>query len=472
MKKTLTSNIGLKIISLFAACLLWILVVNTDDPMINRTYSGIPVEIINTEEITSEGKTFEVLDNSDTISVIVHAKRSIIEDMSRDYLRATADMKEMTATNNIPIEVRSSRFSDRIDTLTPVTRSVKVQIEELGEKRIRISAEATGVPAEGYVAGPATPSVNILTVSGPASIVEQIASAKAMVDVTGLKADISTTAAVNLYDENGEIVNGSMLKVDVTEVHVDAKIYETKVVPVSYGHIAGAPSDGYQITGAVTLSPDSVRVAGAGEAFRAMETLEIPADVLSVNGAAGNVVEEVNVSGYLPSGVSFADESFDGVVAVTIYVGNVTTKELSIPTVNISITNVPEGYTAVLVDIGGYKNVTVSGLADTVKNLDAGTVTGVINASAMVTDPAAVLQGSYNGEVSLNLPSGVSVTEPVTMEVLLTPISINALPGMEAPSIEALPEGAAVEGADLLPPINNQIDDPLVNGETQTQPET
>ena len=54
MKKTLTSNIGLKLISLIAAFILWMIVVNTDDPMITRTYSGISVEVINTEEITDQ----------------------------------------------------------------------------------------------------------------------------------------------------------------------------------------------------------------------------------------------------------------------------------------------------------------------------------------------------------------------------------------------------------------------------------
>ena len=70
--KTLTSNLSLKIISLIAAFILWMVVVNTDDPMITRTYSGISVEVINTDDIESQGKTWEVLENTDTISELVH----------------------------------------------------------------------------------------------------------------------------------------------------------------------------------------------------------------------------------------------------------------------------------------------------------------------------------------------------------------------------------------------------------------
>ena len=95
MKKFLTNNIGLKILSVVAAFVLWMVVVNVDDPVISRTYTGIPVEVVNGDAITNEGKTFEIVDGSNSISVIVSAKRSVIEQMSRDFIKATADMKDL-----------------------------------------------------------------------------------------------------------------------------------------------------------------------------------------------------------------------------------------------------------------------------------------------------------------------------------------------------------------------------------------
>ncbi len=456
MKKKLTANIGLKIISVLAAFILWLAVVNTDDPMISRTYSGIPVEVINTDAITGQGKTFEILDNTNTISVIVHAKRSVIEDMSRDYIRATADMKEMSVMNTIPVDVRSTRYSDRIDSLTPVTKNVRVQIEDLGVKRVRISLETSGNPAEGYITGPAEPNVNILTVSGPASLVDKVSYAKAVVDVTGLKADVSTNANVYLYDENDSIITESMLEASVLEVLVEIKIYETKVVPVSIGHIMGVPADGFMVTGEVRSDPDSVRIAGSGENFSSMETLEIPSDVLNIAGASETTSLTIDAGRYLPSGVSFADPGFDGQIVITIYIGGISTKEISIPTVNISITNVPEGYSAVLVDIGGYKNVTVSGLTDVLKTVDPGKITGVINAGEMTPREGTVgpdlVQGSYDGAVNLNLPNGVTLTDKVYMEVTLNPIAASTLPAV------AIEPAAIHENTELIvPTVETQV---------------
>ena len=470
MKKALTSNIGLKIISVIAAFILWMIVVNIDDPMITRSYSGIPVEIINTEDITNQKKTFEILDNTDTISVLVHAKRSVIEDMSRDYLRATADMKELTDLNSIPIEVRSTRFSDRIDTLTPVTRNVRVQIEELGEKRIRINAVTSGDPEEGYVAGSAVPSVNILSVSGPASTVERISYAAAMVDVTGLRGDISTNVPVELFDEDWNEITDSMVVASVTEVHVDVKILEVRTVPVTYGHITGVPADGYQITGNVILNPDTVDIAGSGKDFEAIESVEIPDDVISIAGASSNIETVIDLNRYLPSSASFANPAFDGMVTVTVIIGGVSERVLNVPAINVSIASVPEGYTAMFMDASGYKEVKVYGLSDTLKQIDANSITGVVNASSAIPEDVTAqglpLQGTYTGEVAFNLPVGVSITEPVYMDFAVNPIETSTLPAIEAPA-----ETGLEQGTNVMPDINNEIGEivPDVSVTTQEQ---
>ena len=470
MKKALTSNIGLKIISVIAAFILWMIVVNIDDPMITRSYSGIPVEIINTEDITNQKKTFEILDNTDTISVLVHAKRSVIEDMSRDYLRATADMKELTDLNSIPIEVRSTRFSDRIDTLTPVTRNVRVQIEELGEKRIRINAVTSGDPEEGYVAGSAVPSVNILSVSGPASTVERISYAAAMVDVTGLRGDISTNVPVELFDEDWNEITDSMVVASVTEVHVDVKILEVRTVPVTYGHITGVPADGYQITGNVVLNPDTVDIAGSGKDFEAIESVEIPDDVISIAGASSNIETVIDLNRYLPSSASFANPAFDGMVTVTVIIGGVSERVLNVPAINVSIASVPEGYTAMFMDASGYKEVKVYGLSDTLKQIDANSITGVVNASSAIPEDVTAqglpLQGTYTGEVAFNLPAGVSITEPVYMDFSVNPIETSTLPAIEAPA-----ETGMDQGTNVMPDINNEIGEivPDVSVTTQEQ---
>ena len=45
MKKSLTNNIGLKLLAFLFAFMLWLLVVNIDDPVDTKTFDSIPVTI-------------------------------------------------------------------------------------------------------------------------------------------------------------------------------------------------------------------------------------------------------------------------------------------------------------------------------------------------------------------------------------------------------------------------------------------
>ena len=64
MKQKLTNNLGLKLISVALSVILWLIVVSIDDPVISRTYSGIEVEVLNADAVTSQGKVYEILDGS------------------------------------------------------------------------------------------------------------------------------------------------------------------------------------------------------------------------------------------------------------------------------------------------------------------------------------------------------------------------------------------------------------------------
>ena len=45
MRRRLTSNLGLKVLAFFIAVFMWLIVVNIHDPVIEKTYTGIPVSV-------------------------------------------------------------------------------------------------------------------------------------------------------------------------------------------------------------------------------------------------------------------------------------------------------------------------------------------------------------------------------------------------------------------------------------------
>ena len=87
MRNKIIKNLGLKILALITAVVLWLVVVNISDPVISTTFSDVPVEILNASLLTSEGKVYQVLEDTDKVSITVAAKRSILDYLNNSNLR-------------------------------------------------------------------------------------------------------------------------------------------------------------------------------------------------------------------------------------------------------------------------------------------------------------------------------------------------------------------------------------------------
>ena len=78
-KDTWKNNLGLKFAALLFSILLWWSVVNIDDPIDKRNFVT-DVELINTDIITNQGKSFQIV-KSQTITVTVKARRKVLDDI-------------------------------------------------------------------------------------------------------------------------------------------------------------------------------------------------------------------------------------------------------------------------------------------------------------------------------------------------------------------------------------------------------
>ena len=73
--KTITNNFSLKILAVILAVVLWVVVINIDDPTTSKTYTT-NVVAENTDYITSQNKYYEPLDSSNVVSFRVSATRA------------------------------------------------------------------------------------------------------------------------------------------------------------------------------------------------------------------------------------------------------------------------------------------------------------------------------------------------------------------------------------------------------------
>ena len=114
--KTLTNNLGFKLLAVFFAIILWLVVYNVDDPVVTRTYST-SVSMVNQDTI--QDKYFEILDNTNTVEFSVSAKRSVLDKIDDGDFSASADFNDLVVDStgtkgSIKIEIVAKRNSSAL----------------------------------------------------------------------------------------------------------------------------------------------------------------------------------------------------------------------------------------------------------------------------------------------------------------------------------------------------------------------
>lgn len=426
MIKKLTSNWGLKLASVVFAAILWFLITNINDPVVSQTFYDVPVTIKNTSLITENGQVYEVLDDTDVISTVkVYAPRTAIDSLSKDNIVATADVANMTSNYTIPISLSTNKYSNEIESISGSIDTVKLDVEAKATKTLALTATTSGTLEDGYIVGTVSTEQNLIRVSGPESIVSQIKSAVVDVDVTGFTSNIGTDADIKLYDEEGNVISEGNLTLNITSVRVNVTILETKRVPIVYT-ITGTPASGYQLTGVIDSTPDTILIAGRSSALSEVDFIGVSDALLNVQGLTENLETTIDLTDYLPSNISFGDSDFNGIVSVVVHIEETKSKTVDLDVSSFTISNVPEGYQVTIVtgeeEGDTTQSITVSGLQAALDTATASTITGEIDMQEFMDSRELdnLVAGTYSTSVDLTLPDGVSTSDSVSVQILIT----------------------------------------------------
>lgn len=419
MKKRLINNWGLKLFSFVFAVLLWLVVVNIDNPVKSNTYDNIQVRFQNANLVTDEGLVYEVLDATDTLSVTVSAPRSYLELLSKDDIVAIADFNNITKANTINITYYSKRYNDKITNFKGSAESVKLSIEPEKKTNFTLKAETVGEVEEGYMLGKVTVDQNQVRIRGPESVVSRVSKVSVAVSVSGTTSDIATYADVKLYDAEDNEITVSSIKKNVDSVKVNIEILKKETVPVRYS-VIGTPASGYRQSGPVSGIPSEIEIAGNADVLKNVTQIDIPNDVLSITGKTESAEIAINIKNYLPDGVRLADSEFNGKVNAIIPIEAEQRKELKLAENHILITNVPEGYTAEI-ENGDGLILEVSGLQADVSELMTSEIMGTVDLAAyMSARNITILEpGEYTIEAVFDFEEGISIVSPVKVRLVI-----------------------------------------------------
>lgn len=416
MKNKPTSNLGLKLASILGAVLLWLVVTSIDNPVKSQSYYNVPVQLLNTALITDSGQVYEVLENTDVIpKVTIRAPHSVLSSISSRNIIATADVSKLSSLDTITINLSTDVYSSDISSITGSIDTVKLKIENKRSKALSLKANVIGEVAEGHIVGDVSTDQNLVRISGPESVVTQVAKAAVDVDVTGFTSDINTNMEIKLYDAEGHIVSSENLTQNIKNVGVKVSIWQTAEVPVVFD-FTGEAAPGFASTGQIEATASSVTVAGKSSVLKNLVAIEVPAEAIDITDVTENYVTEIDIREYLPDNVYLADSS-QAKISVTVTVEEKVSKRLEISGEQIEIINCPEGYKSNIPDLEETFDIEIIGLSQDISALQAFNVDGSVDITQWAVSQGIeeIVDGFYTLEVDFGLPENVDLLEPVSV---------------------------------------------------------
>lgn len=407
LKMSLTNNIGLKFLAVLIALVLWLAIVNVNDPEKTITVSNIPISVTNESAITSRDMVYNVK-SEQYLNITVSGKRSIVSNLSAEDFRATASLKELSKVNSIPVDVttKNASLGRKITIVKQSAQTILVDVENVEEKDFTdLVVEYTGKVADGYVAGLSSMSTDEVTVKAPTSIIDKIKKVAVRCSLDGTNTNISKKCPVILYDKNDKEIKSDEIELSDKKIRVNVNVLRAKQVPISTINKdeLGKPADGYVVDD-VILSSDSITVYGSEESLDSIESLDIRDDI-DVSDAKGDVTQNIDVTGKLPKGLSVSGES---TITVKVLIKKLITRTFEYDASEVSLNDLSSDLDVQLVT--KKVKVTLQGEEEVISQLTKDDM-------AISADLGKVKEGTTTVHVDVAVPDNTTLMNNVTIKI-------------------------------------------------------
>lgn len=344
MRKKLTNNFWMKLLSLGIAIVFWFVIINSEDPVESRTFRDVPVKTLNEEQVLEREKVLEVI-AGETVDVEVEGRRSVLDQLTEKDIEATADLSEVSFMDTVLIKVNVPAYPD-VTVLNSAENVMKLLFDDYVTERFSFRVKTIGEPMADYYVGDALPSPNIIQISGAKTVLDKIKEVVLEVDVSGRSVDFTTTAVPVVYDMNGDVVSSSKLtlQMEAEAVAVNVPILASKEMKVRVV-TTGEVEEGYELLAEnIDFQPETVRVAGTKEDLEKLGYyLEVKVDV---DGQTGTIEKNVAISSLLEDELTSLRVVGTQMIAVKVKVTPYAEREVEIPVSEIEFINLGNGWAA------------------------------------------------------------------------------------------------------------------------------
>lgn len=430
-KRKLTDNLSLKIMSVAIAIVVWLIVVNIDNPVGTNYYTITDVELINKEYVESSdtiGKMCMPEENQDSVKVAITASKKVRDRIRLSDITAVADLQQAVSLDTDPVMVPitvtclASGVLPSDIKVTPQNLTVNLDEKETQEFVVNVSKGDTK-PGKDYEVGSLTASPEKIRITGPKTLVNKIDKVNATIALDGNTEDYTQEVNLTIYDKNQEALSESemnSLRIENNaKVVVTAKLWKIRTgVKIAAGYV-GTPAGGYQV-GSVKTVPDTISVAGNTEGLESLSEndnmITIPADRIDISGESKDVERKISLKNLLPDNVKLTSDSSED-VWVTVSILPVGSQEFNLPTKNIEVKNKPDNLQVT------FETAQIAlRIKSESEDLEDLNINEDVKAEIDLKDKEA---GNYKVPVKLSLPDGYEMVEDVYTKVVISPASVS-----------------------------------------------
>ncbi len=308
-----------KLLALVMAAVLWAGLISQDENLnIPKDMDPVEIQVQGEQTLRSRGLVITAGDYEGLQAAIrADVPQLKYQDAVGGNYNPRIDLSRISRPGEYTLDVTTTDSAAWGSVVSVSPASVSLTVESIDTRYVSVITAVDGSLPEGWCLSALKPAVDIVGVRGPASVVSQVGSLVAVidlseVDVGSIRASTPGARSVGFTfaDADGVLIDGGLLEVllnsavskDIPVTYMLNRATDVQLKPESLW--TGTPAAGYAVQSvspeaAFTLSGRRTSVFTASERYYRVEPL-------SVEGATGDVTGTVFVT--LETGASFVDD--------------------------------------------------------------------------------------------------------------------------------------------------------------------
>jgi len=393
MDKIWKSNLVYKVLAVLLAILLWLYVLNVQNPTTEKALT-VPVTYQNLKE------GLVVVNEPREVEVKVKGVSSLIDPLNSGGIKAYVNLAAAKiGESNYNVELI---LPPGIEQVMVRPSNIKLLLDEIKEKQLSVRVITQGLVAAGYSYFEPVLEPSTVVVSGASQLLTDLDTALITVNLDQAKDNLVLNPPVTLLNKKGDIVTD---RFEVSPKNIQAFIPVTenthnKTVSIT-PNIKGKPQEGYHVS-RVVLDPDTVKITGSYDVLS--QIYQVNTAPIDITGITENYSTQVAL--VPPEGANLL---YEPVVKVLVQI-EATTVTKVLEDIPVSVVNLAEGKQAVLTP--DKVSLTLKGPSEQLTALSKIVVKAYV-------DVAELESGTHKLEVKAEIPEELQLIkiEASTVEV-------------------------------------------------------